>query len=104
MKHHLPYGCVRVCAHVQLLSKGGAFGYLLPIISFVLAWIETWLLDFKVLPQEAEDENSKSSLRQMVVLMSLHLGRFASSQNIRCMIFVILMEMYFLLHLDSTLY
>lgn len=41
----------------QLLSKGGAFGYLLPIISFVLAWIETWLLDFKVLPQEAEDEN-----------------------------------------------
>ncbi|XP_068427192.1 STARD3 N-terminal-like protein [Clinocottus analis] len=40
----------------KLLSQG-AFGYLLPIISFVLAWIETWLLDFKVLPQEAEDEN-----------------------------------------------
>lgn len=35
----------------------GAFGYLLPILSFVLAWIETWLLDFKVLPQEADDEN-----------------------------------------------
>uniref|UniRef100_A0A3Q3GC81 STARD3 N-terminal like n=1 Tax=Labrus bergylta TaxID=56723 RepID=A0A3Q3GC81_9LABR len=35
----------------KLLSQG-AFGYLLPIISFVLAWIETWLLDFKVLPQE----------------------------------------------------
>ncbi|KAG7234214.1 hypothetical protein INR49_005491 [Caranx melampygus] len=30
----------------KLLSQG-AFGYLLPIISFVLAWIETWLLDFK---------------------------------------------------------
>ncbi|RVE61238.1 hypothetical protein OJAV_G00168750 [Oryzias javanicus] len=39
----------------KLLTQG-AFGYLLPIISFVLAWIETWLLDFKVLPQEAEDE------------------------------------------------
>ncbi|XP_064186882.1 STARD3 N-terminal-like protein isoform X2 [Anguilla rostrata] len=40
----------------KLLSQG-AFGYLLPIISFILAWIETWFLDFKVLPQEAEDEN-----------------------------------------------
>uniref|UniRef100_A0A8C8X0I0 StAR related lipid transfer domain containing 3 n=1 Tax=Panthera leo TaxID=9689 RepID=A0A8C8X0I0_PANLE len=39
----------------QLLSKG-AFGYLLPIVSFVLAWLETWFLDFKVLPQEAEEE------------------------------------------------
>lgn len=48
-----------------LLSKlltQGAFGYLLPIISFVLAWIETWLLDFKVLPQEAEDENRYQSI------------------------------------------
>lgn len=44
---------------VQLLSQG-AFGYLLPIISFILAWIETWLLDFKVLPQEAGDEISES--------------------------------------------
>ncbi|XP_031418989.1 STARD3 N-terminal-like protein [Clupea harengus] len=40
----------------KLLSQG-AFGYLLPIVSFVLAWIETWLLDFKVLPQENDDEN-----------------------------------------------
>lgn len=39
----------------QLLSKG-AFGYLLPIVSFVLAWLETWFLDFKVLPQEAEED------------------------------------------------
>ncbi|XP_026062084.1 STARD3 N-terminal-like protein [Carassius auratus] len=39
----------------KLLSQG-AFGYLLPIVSFILAWIETWLLDFKVLPQEASDE------------------------------------------------
>lgn len=45
----------------KLLSQG-AFGYLLPIISFVLAWIETWLLDFKVLPQEAEDENRFQSI------------------------------------------
>ncbi|XP_062849052.1 STARD3 N-terminal-like protein [Trichomycterus rosablanca] len=40
----------------KLLSQG-AFGYLLPIISFILVWIETWLLDFKVLPQETRDEN-----------------------------------------------
>ncbi|XP_068197307.1 STARD3 N-terminal-like protein [Antennarius striatus] len=45
----------------KLLSQG-AFGYLLPIISFVLTWIETWLLDFKVLPQEAEDENRYLSI------------------------------------------
>ncbi|XP_077051135.1 stAR-related lipid transfer protein 3 isoform X2 [Siphateles boraxobius] len=32
------------------------FGYVLPIASFVLAWLETWFLDFKVLTQEAEDE------------------------------------------------
>lgn len=43
---------------LQLFSQG-AFGYVLPIISFILAWIETWFLDFKVLPQEAEEENSK---------------------------------------------
>ncbi|XP_056149307.1 STARD3 N-terminal-like protein [Lampris incognitus] len=45
----------------NLLTQG-AFGYLLPIISFVLAWIETWLLDFKVLPQEAEDETRYLSI------------------------------------------
>ncbi|KAI4795240.1 hypothetical protein KUCAC02_031551 [Chaenocephalus aceratus] len=45
----------------KLLSQG-AFGYLLPIISFVLAWIETWLLDFKVLPQENEELNRFQSL------------------------------------------
>lgn len=39
----------------KLLSQG-AFGYVLPIVSFIVAWIETWLLDFKVLPQEAGDE------------------------------------------------
>ncbi|KAM6954694.1 STARD3 N-terminal-like protein [Aplochiton taeniatus] len=45
----------------KLLSQG-AFGYLLPIVSFVLAWIETWLLDFKVLPQEAEDNHRYLSI------------------------------------------
>uniref|UniRef100_A0A2D4LS89 START domain-containing protein n=1 Tax=Micrurus spixii TaxID=129469 RepID=A0A2D4LS89_9SAUR len=40
---------------IALLTKG-AFGYLLPIVSFVLAWLETWFLDFKVLPQEIEEE------------------------------------------------
>ncbi|XP_029970847.1 STARD3 N-terminal-like protein [Salarias fasciatus] len=45
----------------KLLSQG-AFGYLLPIISFILAWIETWLLDFKVLPQEDQDQNRFQSM------------------------------------------
>jgi len=44
----------------QLLTKG-AFGYLLPIVSFVIAWLETWFLDFKVLTQEAEEERCKYS-------------------------------------------
>lgn len=39
----------------KLLSQN-AFGYVLPITSFVVAWLETWFLDFKVLPQEADDE------------------------------------------------
>lgn len=48
------------CGFVSFkLFSQGAFGYVLPIISFILAWIETWFLDFKVLPQEAEEENSK---------------------------------------------
>ncbi|XP_006010704.1 STARD3 N-terminal-like protein isoform X2 [Latimeria chalumnae] len=41
---------------VSKLFSQGAFGYVLPIMSFLIAWIETWFLDFKVLPQEAEDE------------------------------------------------
>ncbi|XP_034147423.1 STARD3 N-terminal-like protein [Esox lucius] len=45
----------------SLLSQG-TFGYLLPIISFILAWIETWLLDFKVLPLEADIENRYCSV------------------------------------------
>ncbi|XP_051553261.1 STARD3 N-terminal-like protein [Myxocyprinus asiaticus] len=49
----------------KLLSQG-AFGYLLPIISFVLAWIETWLLDFKVLPQEAGDEIRHLSVQSAI--------------------------------------
>uniref|UniRef100_A0A2K6Q593 MENTAL domain-containing protein n=1 Tax=Rhinopithecus roxellana TaxID=61622 RepID=A0A2K6Q593_RHIRO len=40
-----------------ILFSQGAFGYVLPIISFILAWIEMWFLDFKVLPQEAAEEN-----------------------------------------------
>ncbi|XP_052649063.1 STARD3 N-terminal-like protein isoform X3 [Harpia harpyja] len=42
---------------ISKLFSQGAFGYVLPIISFIVAWIETWFLDFKVLPQEAEEEN-----------------------------------------------
>ncbi|EFB30131.1 hypothetical protein PANDA_002029, partial [Ailuropoda melanoleuca] len=32
----------------------GAFGCEFPIISFLLAWTETWFLDFKVSPRVAE--------------------------------------------------
>lgn len=49
------------------LFSQGAFGYVLPIISFILAWIETWFLDFKVLPQEAEEENSKLLLFPLIL-------------------------------------
>ncbi|XP_064362648.1 STARD3 N-terminal-like protein isoform X2 [Dromaius novaehollandiae] len=55
----------------QLFSQG-AFGYVLPIISFILAWIETWFLDFKVLPQEAEEENSGKGTRRSIVESLLH--------------------------------
>ncbi|XP_062389014.1 stAR-related lipid transfer protein 3 [Sardina pilchardus] len=40
------------------LFNRNAFGYVLPITSFVVAWLETWFLDFKVLTQEAEDERA----------------------------------------------
>ncbi|XP_056597964.1 stAR-related lipid transfer protein 3 isoform X1 [Triplophysa dalaica] len=40
------------------LFNEDAFGYVLPITSFVVAWLETWFLDFKVLTQEAEDERA----------------------------------------------
>ncbi|XP_058509781.1 stAR-related lipid transfer protein 3 isoform X2 [Solea solea] len=41
----------------NLLSQN-AFGYVIPITSFVVAWLETWFLDFKVLTQEADDERA----------------------------------------------
>lgn len=41
----------------NLLTQN-AFGYVLPIASFVLAWLETWFLDFKVLTQEADEERA----------------------------------------------
>lgn len=44
----------------QLLSQN-AFGYVLPITSFVVAWLETWFLDFKVLTQEADEERGECS-------------------------------------------
>ncbi|MCJ8745973.1 hypothetical protein PDJAM_G00136470, partial [Pangasius djambal] len=41
----------------DLLTEN-VFGYVLPIASFVVAWLETWFLDFKVLTQEAEEERA----------------------------------------------
>lgn len=45
---------------VQQLFSHNAFDYVLPIASFVVAWLETWFLDFKVLTQEAEDERGEN--------------------------------------------
>ncbi|KAM4706354.1 STARD3 N-terminal-like protein [Rhinophrynus dorsalis] len=47
------------------LFSQGAFGYVLPIMSFILAWIEAWFLDFKVLPQEAEEANRLLMIRRV---------------------------------------
>nr|XP_048316972.1 STARD3 N-terminal-like protein [Myodes glareolus]XP_048316973.1 STARD3 N-terminal-like protein [Myodes glareolus] len=65
------------------LFSQGAFGYVLPIISFILAWIETWFLDFKVLPQEAEEENrlllvQDASERAVLIPAGLSDGQFYS--------------------------
>ncbi|XP_062970892.1 STARD3 N-terminal-like protein isoform X4 [Cynocephalus volans] len=67
---------------IALFSQG-AFGYVLPIISFILAWIETWFLDFKVLPQEAEEENrllivQDASERAALIPRGLSDGQFYS--------------------------
>ncbi|XP_017284966.1 stAR-related lipid transfer protein 3 [Kryptolebias marmoratus] len=40
------------------LLSNNPFGYVLPITSFVVAWLETWFLDFKVLTQEAADDRA----------------------------------------------
>ncbi|XP_072268309.1 STARD3 N-terminal-like protein [Pyxicephalus adspersus] len=50
---------------VSKLFYQGAFGYVLPIMSFILAWIEAWFLDFKVLPQEAEEENRRFMIQSV---------------------------------------
>uniref|UniRef100_A0A3B4AUR3 MENTAL domain-containing protein n=1 Tax=Periophthalmus magnuspinnatus TaxID=409849 RepID=A0A3B4AUR3_9GOBI len=60
LHHWAAIATVIVVCETTLLTLG-AFGYLLPISSFVLAWIETWLLDFKVLPQEAQDQASEQA-------------------------------------------
>ncbi|KFR10318.1 StAR-related lipid transfer protein 3, partial [Opisthocomus hoazin] len=63
----------------ELLTKG-AFGYLLPIVSFVIAWLETWFLDFKVLTQEAEEERSQAAASRGPLLYpgALSEGQFYS--------------------------
>ncbi|NXA09074.1 STAR3 protein, partial [Sapayoa aenigma] len=66
----------------KLLTKG-AFGYLLPIVSFVIAWLETWFLDFKVLTQEAEEERwylaaQAAASRPLLYPRALSEGQFYS--------------------------
>ncbi|XP_035385141.1 stAR-related lipid transfer protein 3 isoform X2 [Electrophorus electricus] len=70
---------------VIALFTENAFGYVLPIVSFVVAWLETWFLDFKVLTQEAEDEraylaavNSASESARMIYTGALSEGQFYS--------------------------
>lgn len=53
--------CDVVSVSPQLLSHN-VFGYVIPITSFVVAWLETWFLDFKVLPQEADDERGEAAI------------------------------------------
>uniref|UniRef100_H0YVH8 StAR-related lipid transfer protein 3 n=1 Tax=Taeniopygia guttata TaxID=59729 RepID=H0YVH8_TAEGU len=67
---------------IALLTKG-AFGYLLPIVSFVIAWLETWFLDFKVLTQEAEEERwflaaQAAASRPLLYPRALSEGQFYS--------------------------
>ncbi|NXI08718.1 STAR3 protein, partial [Irena cyanogastra] len=66
----------------EILTKG-AFGYLLPIVSFVIAWLETWFLDFKVLTQEAEEERwflaaQAAASRPLLYPRALSEGQFYS--------------------------
>uniref|UniRef100_A0A3Q3D6T3 StAR related lipid transfer domain containing 3 n=1 Tax=Hippocampus comes TaxID=109280 RepID=A0A3Q3D6T3_HIPCM len=63
----------------NLLSQN-AFGYVLPITSFVVAWLETWFLDFKVLPQEADDERVNAACERAPVMYprALSDGQFYS--------------------------
>ncbi|XP_071027859.1 stAR-related lipid transfer protein 3-like isoform X2 [Oncorhynchus clarkii lewisi] len=62
-----------------------AFGYVLPITSFVVAWLETWFLDFKVLSIEAGDEraylaavNAASERASMIYPRAVSEGQFYS--------------------------
>uniref|UniRef100_A0A6Q2ZI87 StAR-related lipid transfer protein 3 n=1 Tax=Esox lucius TaxID=8010 RepID=A0A6Q2ZI87_ESOLU len=68
----------------NLLSQN-AFGYVLPITSFVVAWLETWFLDFKVLTVEAEEEraflaavNAASEHAPMIYPRAVSEGQFYS--------------------------
>ncbi|XP_071240620.1 stAR-related lipid transfer protein 3 isoform X2 [Salvelinus alpinus] len=69
---------------IALLSQN-AFGYVLPITSFVVAWLETWFLDFKVLSIEAGDEraylaavNAASERAPMIYPRAVSEGQFYS--------------------------
>ncbi|CDQ75668.1 unnamed protein product [Oncorhynchus mykiss] len=68
----------------NLLSQN-AFGYVLPITSFVVAWLETWFLDFKVLSIEAGDEraylaavNAASERASLIYPRAVSEGQFYS--------------------------
>ena len=49
-------------------SSRNPLSYVLLIISFVLAWVETWFLDFKVLPWEKKELQKLAMPAQGTVL------------------------------------
>uniref|UniRef100_A0A2K5HL40 MENTAL domain-containing protein n=1 Tax=Colobus angolensis palliatus TaxID=336983 RepID=A0A2K5HL40_COLAP len=76
----LAYAVCRLRHWWAILFSQGAFGYVLPIISFILAWIETWVLDFKVLPQEAAEENRLLIVQDASERAALIPGGFSDGQ------------------------
>ncbi|CAB1341687.1 unnamed protein product [Coregonus sp. 'balchen'] len=69
----------------KVILSNNAFGYVLPITSFVVAWLETWFLDFKVLSVEAGDEraylaavNAASERAPMIYPRAVSEGQFYS--------------------------
>lgn len=47
------FTCIYILPKIVLFKPTGYFSYILLGESFVIAWVETWFLDFKVLPVES---------------------------------------------------
>ncbi|XP_064595251.1 stAR-related lipid transfer protein 3-like isoform X2 [Liolophura sinensis] len=60
-------------------GSGNSLSYVLLIIPFVIAWVETWFLDFKVLPQEKKAIDALRFANERTPL--IHDGRNYYSQS-----------------------